>query len=80
VVFLNKCDAVDDPDLLDLVEMEVRELLNKYKFPGDDIPVVRGAALQALNGDPAGKPRSTSSPRRSTASSRSPSATSTSPS
>ncbi|MDO9291077.1 MAG: GTP-binding protein, partial [Hydrogenophaga sp.] len=52
VVFLNKCDAVDDPEILDLVEMEVRELLNKYNFPGDDTPVVRGAALPALNGDP----------------------------
>ena len=51
VVFLNKCDAVDDVEILDLVEMEVRELLNKYQFPGDDTPVVRGAALPALNGD-----------------------------
>lgn len=49
VVFLNKCDAVDDPELLDLVELEVRELLNKYEFPGDDCPVVRGSALKALN-------------------------------
>ena len=48
VVFLNKCDAVDDPELLDLVELEVRELLSKYKFPGDDLPVVRGSALKAL--------------------------------
>jgi len=47
-VFLNKCDMVDDPELLDLVEMEVRELLSKYEFPGDDIPVVRGSALCAL--------------------------------
>jgi len=52
VVFLNKCDAVDDPEILDLVEVEVRELLSKYQFPGDDTPVVRGAALPALNGDP----------------------------
>jgi len=52
VVFLNKCDAVDDPEMLDLVEMEVRELLNKYNFNGDNAPVVRGAALPALNGDP----------------------------
>src|SRR5579884_1420366 len=52
VVFLNKCDAVDDPEMLDLVEMEVRELLNKYKFDGDNATVVRGAALPALNGDP----------------------------
>ncbi len=51
VVFLNKCDAVDDPELLDLVELEVRELLSTYKFPGDDIPVVRGSALKALEGD-----------------------------
>jgi len=53
VVFLNKCDAVDDPEMLDLVEMEVRELLTKYKFDGDNAPVVRGAALPALQGDPA---------------------------
>jgi len=52
VVFLNKCDAVDDPEMLDLVEMEVRELLNKYNFNGDNAPVVRGASLPALNGDP----------------------------
>ena len=47
-VFMNKCDMVDDPELLDLVELEVRELLSKYEFPGDDIPVIRGSALQAL--------------------------------
>jgi elongation factor Tu len=52
VVFMNKCDAVDDAELLDLVELEVRELLSKYDFPGDDIPVIRGSALNALNGDP----------------------------
>ena len=53
VVFMNKCDMVDDPELLDLVEMEVRELLSSYQFPGDDIPVIRGSALVALeNGDP----------------------------
>src|SRR5881396_455648 len=51
VVFLNKCDAVDDPEMLDLVEMEVRELLNKYKFDGDNAPIIRGAALPALQGD-----------------------------
>jgi len=51
VVFLNKCDVADDPDLLDLVEMEVRELLSKYDFPGDDIPIIRGSALKALEGD-----------------------------
>jgi elongation factor Tu len=50
VVFLNKCDAVDDPEMLDLVEMEVRELLTKYKFPGDKVPVIRGSATEALNG------------------------------
>jgi len=51
VVFLNKCDAVDDPEMLDLVEMEVRELLNKYNFNGDNAPIIRGAALPALQGD-----------------------------
>ncbi len=51
VVFLNKCDLVDDEELIDLVEMEVRELLSEYEFPGDDIPVVRGSALKALNND-----------------------------
>ncbi|MCL2390423.1 MAG: elongation factor Tu [Endomicrobia bacterium] len=51
VVFLNKCDAVDDKDLLDLVEMEVRDLLTKYNFPGDKTPVIRGSALKALQGD-----------------------------
>ena len=48
VVFMNKCDMVDDPELLDLVEMEVRDLLNKYEFPGDDIPIIRGSARDAL--------------------------------
>src|SRR3712207_2052145 len=51
VVFLNKADMVDDEELLDLVEMEVRDLLSEYDFPGDDIPVIRGSALQALEGD-----------------------------
>ena len=51
VVFLNKCDVVDDPELIELVEMEVRELLSKYQFPGDDIPIIRGAAIKALNGE-----------------------------
>jgi elongation factor Tu len=51
VVFLNKCDAVDDPEMLDLVEMEVRELLSKYQFNGDNAPIIRGAALPALQGD-----------------------------
>src|SRR6202162_3164930 len=49
VVFMNKVDMVDDPELLDLVELEVRELLKKYEFPGDDVPVIRGSALKALN-------------------------------
>ncbi len=51
VVFLNKCDMVDDPELFDLVEMEIRDLLKKYEFPGDKIPIVRGSALKALEGD-----------------------------
>jgi elongation factor Tu len=51
VVFLNKIDMVDDPELIDLVEMEVRELLSKYNFPGDDVPVIRGSALKALESD-----------------------------
>jgi len=51
VVFLNKCDMVDDEELLELVEMEVRELLSKYEFPGDDIPIIKGSALKALQGD-----------------------------
>src|SRR5215813_13210461 len=52
VVFLNKCDLVDDAELLDLVELEVRELLSQYKFPGDDTPVIRGSAIKAIQGDP----------------------------
>lgn len=52
VVFMNKVDMVDDEELLDLVELEVRELLSKYEFPGDDIPVIRGSALGGLNGEP----------------------------
>ena len=51
IVFLNKCDMVDDAELLELVEMEVRELLSKYKFPGDDIPIIKGSALKAMEGD-----------------------------
>ena len=51
VVFLNKCDLVDDPELIDLVEMDVRELLSSYGFPGDEVPVIRGSARQALDGD-----------------------------
>ncbi len=49
VVFLNKCDMVDDPELLELVELEVRELLSSYEFPGDDIPIIKGSATEALN-------------------------------
>src|SRR5690606_30178455 len=58
IVFLNKCDMVDDEELLELVEMEVRELLSKYDFPGDDVPIVKGSALKALEGDqsPIGEP------------------------
>ncbi|MFA7665734.1 MAG: elongation factor Tu [Burkholderiaceae bacterium] len=58
VVFMNKCDMVDDEELLELVEMEVRELLSKYDFPGDDVPIVKGSALKALEGDqsPIGEP------------------------
>ncbi len=53
VVFLNKCDLVDDAELLDLVELEVRELLSQYQFPGDEVPVIRGSAIKAIEGDPA---------------------------
>jgi elongation factor Tu len=52
VVFMNKVDMVEDKELLDLVELEVRELLSKYEFPGDDIPIIKGSALKALEGDP----------------------------
>ena len=51
VVYMNKCDLVDDPDLLELVEMEIRELLNEYEFPGDDTPIIKGSAVKALEGD-----------------------------
>jgi elongation factor Tu len=51
VVFMNKCDMVDDPELLELVEMEIRDLLNEYEFPGDEIPIIQGSALKALEGD-----------------------------
>ncbi len=60
VVAMNKVDMVDDPELLDLVELEVRELLKSYQFPGDDLPVVRVSALGALNGKRSGRRRSTS--------------------
>jgi len=53
VVFMNKCDMVDDPELLDLVEMEIRDLLNEYEYDGDNTPIIRGSALKALEGDPA---------------------------
>ena len=58
IVFMNKVDMVDDPELLELVELEVRELLSKYEFPGDEIPIIRGSALKALEGDtgPLGTP------------------------
>ena len=51
IVFLNKCDTVDDPEILDLVESDVRELLKKYEYPGDDVPIIRGSALKAMEGD-----------------------------
>ena len=70
VVALNKADMVDDPELLQLVEMEVHELLSKYEFPGDDIPVVQVSALKALEGDAEWTPRSSSSWRPSTRTSR----------
>jgi elongation factor Tu len=52
IVFLNKCDTVDDPEIIDLVEADVRDLLKKYEYPGDEVPVIRGSALKALEGDP----------------------------
>ena len=57
VVFMNKCDSVDDPELLELVDMEIRELLSSYDFPGDDTPITQGSALKALEGDPAWEPK-----------------------
>jgi elongation factor Tu len=82
VVFMNKCDMVDDAELLELVEMELRELLSKYDFPGDDIPIVKGSALKALEGDKGelGEGPSWPWPTPWTATSRRPSAPSTSPS
>ena len=81
VVFLNKADMVDDPELLDLVELEVRELLSSYEFPGDDVPVIVGLGAQGPRGRRGmGRRRSTSSWPRATATSPSPSATPTSPS
>merc|ERR1719316_2571599 len=64
VVFLNKVDMVDDEELLELVEMEVRELLNEYEFPGDDLPVIQGSALKALEGDAEWKRKSSSLVKR----------------
>jgi elongation factor Tu len=63
VVFLNKIDLVDDPELLDLVEMEIRELLSKYGFPGDDIPIIRGSACRPTRTrpDPEGQPSASAS-------------------
>ena len=78
VVFLNKVDMVDDEELIELVEEEVKDLLNEYDFPGDDTPIIKGSALKALEGDEDARRPSSSSPRRSTATSPSPSATSTS--
>ena len=80
VVALNKCDMVDDPELLDLVELEVRELLSSYEFPGDDVPVIKVSALKALEGDETWGTRSMSCWPRSIPTSPSPSVTSTSPS
>ena len=57
VVFMNKVDMVDDPELLDLVELEMRELLSKYEFPGDDTPMIRGSALKALERGTRGRRR-----------------------
>ena len=79
VVFLNKADMVDDEELLELVEVEVRDLLSEYDFPGDDIPFITGSALKALEGDEEYKAEDRRARRaRSTPTSRSPSATSTS--
>ena len=78
VVFLNKADMVDDPELLELVEVEIRDLLSEYEFPGDDIPFVTGSALKALEGDEEYEAQDPRAARRWTPTSRSPSATSTS--
>ena len=85
VVFLNKVDMVDDPELLELVELEVRELLSKYNFPGDEAPVIRGSALNALEAADITRPIRPTLPSRrswmpSTRTSRPPSGPSTSPS
>jgi len=56
VVFLNKCDMVDDEELIELVELELRELLTKYEFPGDETPIIRGSALKALESDDPNSP------------------------
>jgi len=86
IVFMNKVDAVDDPELLDLVELELRDLLKKYEYPGDEIPIIRGSALKAMEARSSPTPSRTirrsnaswSSWMRWTATSRSPRATSTS--
>ena len=79
MVFLNKADMVDDPELLDLVELEVRELLSAYEFPGDEVPVIVGSALKALEGDPEWSRQDRRAAwRRATSTSPSPFATSTS--
>ena len=81
VVALNKVDMVDDPELLDLVELEVRELLSSYEFPGDDVPVIRISAAEGARGRPGGRgPGQRAAGRRATPTSPSPPATSTSPS
>ena len=80
VVFLNKIDQVDDDELIELVEEEVKELLDEYDFPGDDTPIIKGSALKALEGDEEAQKASSSWPTRSTPTSRSRSASSTSPS
>ena len=78
VVFLNKVDMVDDDELLELVEVEVRDLLSEYDFPGDDVPVISGSALKALEGDEEYKDKILELAERSTPTSPSPSASSTS--
>jgi elongation factor Tu len=82
VVFLNKCDVADDPELVDLVEIEVRDLLSKYQYDGDNAPVVRGSAIKALQGETGSwqERRSSNCSRRSTAISSSPSGPMTGPS
>ncbi|SUB32081.1 elongation factor Tu [Neisseria gonorrhoeae] len=73
IVFMNKCDMVDDAELLELVEMEIRDLLSSYDFPGDDCPIVQGSALKALEGDAAYEEKSSNWLPHWTATSRLPS-------